>query len=93
MTYPYFPLGARQRLIEAFETVMTAEQAAEVVEALDGYLEEDSGRAVFVRENLTPNYRDELEKLRTERDAAVNFAEQLLKKAQEALEALRLPEK
>lgn len=81
---------ARDHLIATLAAISTAEQARAVVDALDVYLEEPAAdRTVLTWENLTPNYRSELEKVRAERDAALDCAEQALKTMQTTIDALR----
>ena len=76
----------RAWLIEALTVSMTDEQAERVVDALDAYLEEPDRRTLF--EDLTPDYRGELEKVKAERDAAVDGAKHVVQKMQELLESL-----
>ena len=76
----------RAWLIEALTVSMTKEQAERVVDALDAYLEEPDRRMLF--EDLTPDYRGELEKVKAERDAAVDGAKHVVQKMQELLESL-----
>jgi hypothetical protein len=79
----------RDHLIAALAAISTDVQARAVVDALDAYLEEGPGREVMTWENLTPNYRSELEKVRAERDTAIDCAQQVLKKMQDTLDSLR----
>ena len=80
---------ARDHLIDVLASVSTAVQARAIVDALDVYLEEGPGREVMTFEDLTPNYRGEIEKLRTERDIALDCAQQALRKMQDTLDLLR----
>lgn len=92
-SFPFDPGGTgtpREWLILALKTAMTDGQARIVVDALDAYLAEDPAhRAVFTFDNLRPNYRDEIEKLRGERDAAIACAEQALRAMQKTLDGLK----
>jgi hypothetical protein len=81
--------SARNFLIRTLEAAMDGETASDVVDALDAYLEEGSGRASLTLEDLTPNYKSELESVRAERDAAITCAEQALEQMQTTLDALR----
>ena len=72
----------RAWLIEALTVSMTKEQAERAVDALDAYLEEPDRRMLF--EDLTPDYRGELEKVKAERDGAKH----VVQKMQELLESL-----
>jgi len=85
---------ARDHLIAALAALARAPDEAKaraVVDALDAYLEEGPDRAVLTWENLTPDYKRELEKVRAERDAAIDGAQQALKTMQGMLDALRTP--
>lgn len=78
----------RDWLVEALAASMTNEQARAVVDALDVYLSDGPDREVMVLEDLTPNYRGEVEKLRSERDAAIGCAKRMLETMQKTLEGL-----
>lgn len=80
----------RAQLISALAVAMTGEQACVVVAALEAYLEEGPLGVSLGFEDLTPNYTNEIERLRGERDAAVEFAEQALQKMQETLKTLKV---
>jgi hypothetical protein len=82
----------RDRLLAALAAISDDERAQAVVYALDIYLAEDpEHRLPAPFEDLRPNYRNELEKMRAERDAAIDMAKQALEKMQETLECLRSP--
>jgi hypothetical protein len=66
---------AREYLVVTLKVAMTDEQARDVVDALEAYLEEGPGRAVLTFPNLKPDYQNEVKKLRDERDAAIELAE------------------
>jgi len=83
--------GGRDRLIAALLAVATESQVREIVDALDAYLAEDGpGREVMNFEDLTPNYKDELNRMRVERDMAIQAAQQVLQQMQATLNALRM---
>lgn len=82
-------ISPRERLISAFGQVMSDKQALEVVDALDGYASEGDLGTPLVFENLTPNYPNELAKVRAERDAAIACAEEALTKMSRTLDSLR----
>jgi hypothetical protein len=79
---------AREQLIETLKAVMTDAQAHDVVDALDAYLDEGPNQ-VFTFPDLTPDFKGEVEKLRAERDAAVELAGRALREMQKTLESLR----
>lgn len=82
--------GPREALISALKVVMTDAQACDVVEALETYLEEGPrGGGPLVCPDLSPNLSGEIAKLRAERDSALAFAEEALRKMQQTLETLR----
>ena len=71
----------------AREEQVRADQARTIIDALDVYLEEpDRGVAL---QDLTPNYPAELEKMKAERDAAIEYAQKAMKTMQETLERLK----
>lgn len=83
---------ARERLITTLKVVMTDEQASDVVDALETYLDEPEDRRVLLHlPDFRVNYQNEVEKLRGERDAAIEFAERALSTMQETLKTLKLP--
>jgi hypothetical protein len=80
----------RESLISALKVAMTDTQACDVVEALETYLEEGTrGGGPLVCPNLSPDLSSEISKLRAERDSALAFAEEALRKMQQTLETLR----
>lgn len=79
----------RERLILSLTATMTREQAETVVESLESYLEEGPGNSLLTLPNLTPDFSNENKKLRAERDAALELAEQTIRTMSEALETLR----
>ena len=81
----------RDHLIAALAAISTDAQARAIVDALDAYLEEGPSREVMGFENLTPNFSGEFERMRVERDVAIDCAQQALKKMQDTLDALRAP--
>jgi hypothetical protein len=87
-----FPGGldsARNHLVELLAVAVGENDLAdEIVDALDAYLEEGP-QTVQAFPNYTPNYKNELEKARAERDTAIACAEQALEQMQSTLNALR----
>jgi hypothetical protein len=78
----------RDWLISALGVSVGDDQARRVVDALDVYLDEPD-RGVRVLDDLTPDYRGELDKVRAERDAAVELTKETLRSLQAALERLQ----
>ncbi len=78
---------SRDWLIEALTASMTFEQACKVVDALDVYLSDGPDVGVLTLE--APDYRGQLEKMKAERDAAIEYAQKAMQTMQETLERLK----
>lgn len=82
----------RDCLVATLAVGRSDEEARAIVDALDAYLEEGPERAPLNLENLAPNLRGEVERLRVERDRAIRLAEETVRQVQSVLNSLRDPE-
>jgi hypothetical protein len=85
----YTGTTARDHLVDALTAICTPAQAARIVDALDTYIVDGANDRPVPFENMTPNLQSEVDRLRAERDRAIDLAQQTVQQMQFALDSLR----